>query len=142
MSYPLTPSDLEELAERPPRDAPPDPLGVLLDARGYVAGHVFDELYEPVRGVRVHIGVSRYYWTVKVAVDFERDAGNQADRDQKRAALARKGIRYLVIRDAFDTKTAREQLHPRQTVQPGQPPVAGRPRQPVKGRARAAKAPS
>lgn len=139
MSFPQTKSDIEELAERRPRNTPLDPLGILLQSPAYVAGHVFEAFYEPIPGYRQRLSASRYYWAVKpnaVAVDFERDAGPIAERDAKRAALAKLGVRYVVIRDAFDTKTAREQLRPARVVEPGKPPVVGKPRQPVRGRAR------
>lgn len=139
MSFPQTQSDLEELAEPGPRNVPLDPLGMLLECAGYSAGHTFDERYEVAPGIFQRVTVSRFYWAVKVAVDFERDTGPLQARESKRAVLAKRGVRLIVIRDAFDTQTARNQLRPAQAVVSGKPLVVGVPRKQMRGRARTAR---
>lgn len=128
------------MTEPRPRNLPLDPLSELLQTAGYSAGHPFEDVLELVKGIRRRMCVSRFYWQPKIAVDFERDA-TLPEREAKKTALAARGVRYIVVRDAFDTQAARQQLQPRR-VQNGGPPVSGKPRTAARaprGKARAAR---
>lgn len=91
---------------------PADPISTVVGSPLYSAHHRFSDLRMDVMASGA-LGVSRFYFQAGVVVDIvEHPRRFQAEIARKRAYCKAHELRYVLVTDAFDDESVREQLQP------------------------------